>query len=258
VTDYADFTGRTRGRFCRAAGACLGLPGQGELQGGALVKGGRRAFRDRPAHVPRRLGQAEGNLGALEARLCGRKPTSRGRTPCWEEARFLERVRQSHRRTAAKRAHPARALKAAVERAKLDLDLHPGHRARRRRVSRYVVTVGNLVQAGDQGGGTPCSRPSCPSIRCTPISTWTRTPHYEFAAGPRGQGRLAPRRRLPVSLGWPRAGHRTGDHRLVDNQVNRRPAPSGCGACSPTRSRSSSPAVRPRRTPIGRPTRPCW
>src|SRR5206468_3280295 len=46
------------------------------------------------------------------------------------------------------------ALKAAVERAKLDLQYTKVAAPISGRVSRYVVTVGNLVQAGDQGGGT--------------------------------------------------------------------------------------------------------
>ena len=46
------------------------------------------------------------------------------------------------------------ALKAAVERAKLDLQYTKVIAPISGRVSRYFVTVGNLVQAGDQGGGT--------------------------------------------------------------------------------------------------------
>ena len=43
-----------RGRFRRAAGPRLGLPGQGQLQGRGAGQEGGRALRDRPAHLPGR------------------------------------------------------------------------------------------------------------------------------------------------------------------------------------------------------------
>src|SRR5262249_58087753 len=62
----------------------------------------------------------------------------------------FDRVAGDHGETTASRA----ALKAAVERARLDLQYTQVTAPVSGRVSRYVVTVGNLVQAGDQGGGT--------------------------------------------------------------------------------------------------------
>jgi RND family efflux transporter MFP subunit len=62
----------------------------------------------------------------------------------------FDKVAGDRREALASRA----ALKAAVERAKLDLQYSKVTAPISGRVSRYVVTVGNLVQAGDQGGGT--------------------------------------------------------------------------------------------------------
>src|SRR5260370_15387369 len=61
-----------------------------------------------------------------------------------------DKIAGDHGEAAASRA----ALKAAVERAKLDLQYTKVIAPVSGRVSRYVVTVGNLVQAGDQAGGT--------------------------------------------------------------------------------------------------------
>src|SRR5207248_8449948 len=100
------------------------------------------------------LNQAEGNLSSIQARVepldadlaRARRTVATGALSREE----FDKVAGDRGEAAASRAAP----KAAVERAKLDLQYTKVIAPVSGRVSRYVVTVGNLVQAGDQGGGT--------------------------------------------------------------------------------------------------------
>src|SRR5262249_21691076 len=100
------------------------------------------------------LTQAEGNLASIQARLT-RLDADLARvrrlvgTVAFSQEDF-DKVAGERGEAAASRE----ALKAAVERAKLDLGYTRVTAPVSGRVSRYVVTVGNLIQAGDQGGGT--------------------------------------------------------------------------------------------------------
>src|SRR5262249_14221166 len=100
------------------------------------------------------LHQAEGNLEELEARV-ERLNADLARARRMLQTRAISReeydkIAGDHGEAVASRA----ARKAAVARARLDLEYTKVIAPVSGRVSRYVVTVGNLIQAGDQNGGT--------------------------------------------------------------------------------------------------------
>jgi RND family efflux transporter MFP subunit len=71
--------------------------------------------------------------------------------------------------------------KALVASRQLDLDYTKVLAPVSGRVSRYVVTIGNLIQSGDQGGGTVLTT-IVSIVRCTRTSTWTRIPPSRSAS----------------------------------------------------------------------------
>jgi RND family efflux transporter MFP subunit len=155
VTDYADFTARTAAvDSVEVRARVSGYLDTVHFKEGALVKKGDVLFEIDPRTYQAILRQAEGNLEAVEARverlgadfqraqrMLGSRAISR------EE---YDKVVGDRLEAVASRA----AAKAAAERARLDLGFTRVTAPVSGRVSRYVVTVGNLVQAGDAGGGT--------------------------------------------------------------------------------------------------------
>jgi RND family efflux transporter MFP subunit len=121
---------------------------------GALVRKGDVLFEIDPRTYQATLVQAEGNVLQMEARLTRLEA---------DVARAQHLVtkgsmsREEYDRTVGDRGEAAGALvayRAAVDRARLDVEFTKVVAPISGRVSRYVVTVGNLVQAGDQSGGT--------------------------------------------------------------------------------------------------------
>jgi RND family efflux transporter MFP subunit len=154
VTDYADFTARTAAvDSVELRARVWGYLDRVNFKEGALVKTGDVLFEIDPRIYRAALNQAEGNLASLEARVVRLNADfARARRLVGTGAMSREdydKVVGDRGEAAASRA----ALKAAVERAKLDLGYTRVTAPISGRVSRYVVTVGNLVQAGDQGGG---------------------------------------------------------------------------------------------------------
>src|SRR5262249_21526304 len=155
VTDYADFTARTAAVDSVGMRAHVwGYLDRVNFQEGALVKAGDVLFEIDPRTYRATLHQAEGNLASLESRVerlnadfeRGRRMLRTGAIGREE----YDKIAGDRGEAAASRA----ALKAAVERAQLDLGYTKVTAPVSGRVSRYVVTVGNLIQAGDQNGGT--------------------------------------------------------------------------------------------------------
>jgi RND family efflux transporter MFP subunit len=155
VTDYADFTGRVAAvDSVELRARVWGYLDKVNFQEGALVKKGDVLFEIDPLTYQAALNQAEGNLASIQARVTrldadlARARRLVGTLAIGREE--YDKIAGDRGEAAASRA----ALKAAVERAKLDLGYTKVTAPVSGRVSRYVVTVGNLVQAGDQGGGT--------------------------------------------------------------------------------------------------------
>jgi RND family efflux transporter MFP subunit len=155
VTDYADYTARTAAvDSVEIRARVWGYLDRVYFQEGAMVKAGDVLFEIDPRTYRATLHQAEGNLASLEARVerlnadFARSRRMLGTSAIGREE--YDRVNGDRGEAAASRA----ALKAAVERARLDLEYTRVIAPISGRVSRYVVTVGNLIQAGDQNGGT--------------------------------------------------------------------------------------------------------
>jgi RND family efflux transporter MFP subunit len=121
---------------------------------GALVKKGDLLFEIDPRTYQAALHSAEGALASAEARILrASADLARARRLFSNQAVSKE----EYDKIAGERGEAAgsvTSLKAAVERAKLDLGFTKVTAPVSGRVSRYNVTVGNLVQAGDLTGGT--------------------------------------------------------------------------------------------------------
>src|SRR4029077_16478038 len=155
VTDYADFTARTAAVDSVEVRAHVwGYLEKVNFKEGAMVKRGDVLFELDPRPYQALLNQAKAKVNQDEAQLK------------YDEAEYqrnLSLVRTgavSHSdldKSAAARgvdiANVA-ADKAQVASRQLDLDYTKIIAPVSGRVSRYLVTVGNLIQSGDQGGGT--------------------------------------------------------------------------------------------------------
>jgi RND family efflux transporter MFP subunit len=155
VTDHADFTARTVAvDSVELRARVSGYLDKVNFKEGAMVKKGDLLFEIDPRTYQAVLNVAEGNLGTAEARL-------ERLNSDLERARrmFANRAigREEFDRISGERAEAAAqrvAQKAAVARARLDVGFSRVTAPVSGRVSRYNVTVGNLVQAGDLTGGT--------------------------------------------------------------------------------------------------------
>src|SRR5208282_1601053 len=155
VTDYADFTGRTAAVDSVEVRAHVwGYLDKVNFKEGALVQKGDVLFELDPRPYQATLNQAKAKVTQDEAQLT------------YDEAEYQRNVklvgkgavsRSDLDKTAAARgvdiANVA-ADKAVVASRQLDLEYTKVTAPVSGRVSRYVVTVGNLIQSGDQNGGT--------------------------------------------------------------------------------------------------------
>jgi RND family efflux transporter MFP subunit len=155
ITDYADFTARTAAvDSVEVRARVWGYLDNVNFQEGALVKKGDVLFEIDPRTYQAALNQAEGNLASLQSRVIRLDAD-------FARARRLVGTgaigREEYDKIAGERGEAAasvQAAQAAVERARLDLGYTKVTAPVSGRISRYIVTLGNLIQAGDQGGGT--------------------------------------------------------------------------------------------------------
>jgi RND family efflux transporter MFP subunit len=155
VTDYTDFTGRTAAVDSVEVRAHVwGYLDKVNFKEGDLVKKGDVLFELDPRPYQALLDQAKGKVAQEEAQLK------------FDEAEYQRNVRlvrtgavtasQFDKTTAARDVDIANiaADKALVASRQLDLGYTKVIAPVSGRVSRYIVTVGNLIQSGDQFGGT--------------------------------------------------------------------------------------------------------
>jgi RND family efflux transporter MFP subunit len=257
VTDYKDFTGRTAAvESVDVRARVWGYLDRVNFKEGALVKKGDVLFEIDSRTYQAALQQAEGNLASLEARLkrldadFGRAEQLVGKGAMSREER--DRIAGDRAETAAS----IRGLQAAVGRAKLDLAFTKVTAPVSGRVSRYNVTVGNLVQSGDQGGGTVLTT----IVSVDPVYVYfdvdERTVQRIRQLIREGKAKSAREIEWPVALGlaaeegYPHQG--TID--FVDNQVNPRTGTLRVRAIFPNKDEVISPGYFARvRVPVGTP-----
>jgi RND family efflux transporter MFP subunit len=257
VTDYADFTARTAAVDSVEVRAHVwGYLDKVNFQEGALVKAGDVLFEIDPRTYRATLHQAEGNLAALEARVerlnadFARAQRLLGTAAIGREE--YDKIVGDRGEAAASRV----ALTAAVERARLDLEYTHVTAPVGGRVSRYVVTVGNLIQAGDQNGGTLLTTIVSvdPMYAYFDVDEHTALRVRQLAR--EGHGDSPRDGGYPVSLGlaneegFPHQG--TID--FVDNQVNPKTGTIRVRGVFPNKEQVLLPGLFARvRSPLGRP-----
>jgi RND family efflux transporter MFP subunit len=221
---------------------------------GALVKKGDVLFELDARPYRAALNQAEGNLASLEARLTRLDA---------EQARARRLVgpgaisREEYEKIAGDRGEAAAsldALRAAVHQAKLDLEYTKIIAPISGRVSRYLVTQGNLIQSGQNGGGT---------VLTTIVSVDPMYAHFDVDERTvlrvrqlirEGKAKSARETEWPVSLalateeGFPHQG----TINFVDNQVNPKTGTLRVRGVFPNKDEALSPGFFARvRVPIG-------
>jgi RND family efflux transporter MFP subunit len=257
VTDYKDFTGRTAAvDSVEVRARVWGYLDKVNFKEGAIVKKGDVLFEIDPLTYQAALTQAEGNLASVQARL------TRLDADLVRAKRLVGTAavsREDYDKVAGDRAEAAAstaALKAAVERAKLDLGYTKVIAPVSGRVSRYIVTVGNLIQAGDQGGGTLLTT----LVSIDPMYAYFDVDEYTAlrvrqlvregkADSPREDGLVPVTLALANEDGFP---HR-GTINFVENQVNPRTGTIRLRGVFPNKDQVLLPGLFARvRTPIGR------
>jgi RND family efflux transporter MFP subunit len=255
VTDYAAFTARTAAVDSVEVRAHVwGYLDKVNFKEGALVRKGDVLFEIDPRTYQAQFDQAQGQLHVNQAQLhLARANLKRGEelTP----SGGISKEDLDQRRSAVEEAEARiQVARANLETARLNLDWTKVTAPVNGRVSRYVVTVGNLVQAGDQGGGT---------LLTTLVSVDPMYAYYDVdertvlrvrQLDREGKARSARESAWPVSLGLATEEgfpHR-GTINFEDNQVNPRTGTLRVRGVFPNRDEALSPGFFGRvRVPIG-------
>jgi RND family efflux transporter MFP subunit len=155
VTDYADFTGRTAAvDSVEMRARVWGYLDKVKFKEGALVKKDDVLFEIDPRVYRADLDRAQGTVAQYEARVYrldrdyrrAKNLLTRGAVGQEEYDRYEADYREA--------AANLNVAKANRDLAALNLGYSRVTAPVSGRVSRYVVTVGNLIQSGDQNGGT--------------------------------------------------------------------------------------------------------
>jgi RND family efflux transporter MFP subunit len=256
VTDYADFTARTAAVDSVEVRAHVwGYLDKVNFKEGALVKKGDVLFELDPRPYQALLDQAKAKVTQDEAQLT------------FDEAEYQRNVRLAPSGAASRsdldKSAAARGVdlaniaadKAVVASRQLDLGYTKVLAPVSGRVSRYVVTVGNLIQSGDQNGGTLLTT----IVSVDPMYAYFDVDEYTVlrvrrlvregkADSPRDGG-------VPVQLGLANEdGHpHQGTINFVDNQVNPRTGTMRLRGVFPNKDQVLTPGLFGRvRAPIGR------
>lgn len=223
VTDYADFTARIAAVDSVDVRAHVwGYLNKVNFKEGALVKKGDVLFEIDPRPYQALLNQANAKVAQDEAQLA------------FDEAEYQRNLALIARRAVSQsdldKSAAARGVdianvaadKAIVASRELDLEYTQVKAPISGRISRYNVTVGNLVQSGDQAGGTLLTT----IVSVDPIYAYfdveERT--VERVAGSIREGRTnwGGETEWPVSLGLAseKGFPRQGTINFIDNQIN--------------------------------------
>ena len=201
---------------------------------------------------------AKGNLAAAEAPWrAAERGLGSGRSGCSAPGASAARSTTRSPATEAKRPPPQLgSSKAAVERAQLDLDFTKVTAPVSGRISRYYVTVGNLVQAGDLTGGTLLTT----IVSVDPMYAYFDVDEHTVLRVKQlireGKAKTPDDAEIPVWLGLANEDgypHR-GTINFVDNQVNPKTGTLRVRGVFPNKDEALSPGYFARvRVPIGVP-----
>jgi RND family efflux transporter MFP subunit len=257
VTDHADFTGRTAAVDSVEVRAHVwGYLDKVNFKEGDLVKKGDVLFELDPRPYQALLDQAKAKVAQDEAQLK------------FDEAEYqrnlsLIRTRAASQsdldKTAAARGVDIANIaadKAVVVSRQLDLEYTKVTAPVSGRVSRYVVTSGNLIQSGDQGGGTLLTT----IVSVDPMYVYFDVDEHTVLRVRKmireGKAKSARVAELPVWLGLANEdGHpHRGLINFVDNQVNPKVGTLRLRGVFPNADEVLSPGLFARvRVPIGFP-----
>jgi RND family efflux transporter MFP subunit len=256
VTDYADFTGRTAAvDSVEVRARVWGHLDKVHFKEGALVKKGDMLFEIDPRPYRADFERAEGTVAQCDARARrlerdyrrAKSLLARGAVGQEEYDRY-----EADYREAVANLHVSRANR---DLAALNLGYTRVTAPVSGRVSRYVVTVGNLIQSGDQGGGTLLTT----IVSVDPMYVYfdmdERTVLRVRQLIREGKAGSASETEWPVSLGL--ASEEGFPHRgtidFEDNQVNPRTGTLRVRGVFPNKDEALSPGFFARvRVPIGR------
>jgi RND family efflux transporter MFP subunit len=259
VTDYADFTGRTAAvDSVEVRARVSGYLDTVNFKEGALVKKDDKLFEIDPRPYRAELARAKGTVAQIDARVRrlerdyhrAKNLIVRGAVGQEEYDRYEADYREA--------VASLDIAKANRDLAELNVEYAKVTTPVSGRVSRYVVTVGNLIQAGDQGVGTLLTT----IVSVDPMYAYFDVDEHTAlrvrqlvregkADSPRDGG-------FPVSLGLANEeGHpHQGTVNFVDNQVNPKTGTIRLRGVFPNKDQVLLPGLFARvRTPIGRPHR---
>jgi RND family efflux transporter MFP subunit len=257
VTDYADFTARTAAvDSVEPRARVSGYLDKVNFKEGALVKKGDLLFEIDPRTYQAVVHNAEGNLASVEAHAqrldkdLARAQRMFGNGAIGREE--YDKIAGDRGEAAASRA----AAQAAVERARLDLGFTKVTAPISGRISRYHVTVGNLVQAGDLTGGTLLTTIVSVDPMYAYFDVDERTVLRVKQLIREGKAGTPDDTEIPVWLGLANEdGHpHRGAVNFIDNQVNPRTGTLKVRGVFPNKDEALSPGYFARvRVPIGAP-----
>ncbi len=256
VTDYADFTGRTAAvDSVEVRARVWGYLDKVHFQEGALVNKGDVLVEIDPRIYEANLKQAQGNLVSMEARL-KRLDADLARAQRLYSTGAVGR--EEYDKIAGDRGEAAAsldALQAAVEQAKLDLGFTKVIAPISGRVSRALVTEGNLISSSQTGGTVLTGIVSVDPIYAY-FDVDERTVLRVRQLIREGKATSARESAWPVSLGLAtdEGFPYQGTINFVDNQVNPRTGTLRVRGVFPNPNEALSPGLFARvRMPIGQP-----
>jgi RND family efflux transporter MFP subunit len=255
VTDYADFTARTAAvDSVEVRARVWGYLDKVNFKEGALVKKGDVLFELDPQTYQATLNQQEALLKQAQAHRASAADTL-ARDQATPAATPQAMLIQDQGALAEADAAVASA-RAARESAKLNVTYTKVIAPVSGRVSRYLVTVGNLIQSGDQNGGTLLTTIVSVDPMYAYFDVDERTVQRVGQLAREGASGSAPETAWPVSLGLgtQEGFPHQGTINFVDNQINPKTGTLRARGVFPNKDQSLSPGFFGRvRVPIGQP-----
>jgi RND family efflux transporter MFP subunit len=255
ITDYADFTARVAAVDSVEVRAHVwGYLDKVNFKEGSLVKKGDVLFELDPRPYQAMLNQAMAKVAQDEAQLT------------YDEAEYQRNVRLAATGAASRsdldKTAAARGVdianiaadKAVVASRQLDLEYTKVTAPVSGRVSRTIVTGGNLIQSGDQNGGTLLTTIVSVDPMYAYFDVDERTVQRVSQLVRQGGAESAPDTEWPVSLGLAteESFPHQGTINFVDNQVNPKTGTLRARGVFPNKDQALSPGFFARvRLPIG-------